>query len=71
MTDAERKELRALQNRWLGLPFIQRHIGLWGWNQRVNGNFPDQPPWPTFAEVRDLLHPDLKGWFQDFFREGE
>ena len=26
-------------------------------------------PWPTYRQVREMLHPDLKDWFEDYFRE--
>lgn len=70
MSDAERKELRDLQNRWLALPHIHRQVAMFGWDEPVAMSFAHSGQWPTFAEVRDLLHPELKSWFEDFFREG-
>lgn len=70
MTDAERKELRSLQDAWLALPHVRYQIDTYGEGQPLAGHFPGGNPWPTFREVRTMLHPELKGWFEDFFREG-
>lgn len=69
MTMKERDELRALQDRFLALPVVRYQIDNYGEDQPLAGHFPGGNPWPTFREVRESLHPDLKGWFLDFFRD--
>jgi len=69
MTDAERKELRELQNRWLDRPAVRRQVELFGWDEPIAMSFPRGGRWPTFREVRTLIYPDLREWFRDFFRE--
>jgi hypothetical protein len=67
MTDAERDELRSLQDRWLKLPHVRRQVELYGEDEPLALGYPGNP-WPTFEQVRLHLHPELKGWFEDFFR---
>ena len=68
MTREQRDELRALQDRWLELPSIRRQIELYGEDEPIAMGFPGNP-WPTFRQVKMMLHPDLASWFADFFRE--
>lgn len=68
MTAADRARLRRLQDRWLALACIRRQIERYGEDEPIQMGYPGQP-WPTFRQVRDLLHPDLESWFADYFRE--
>lgn len=67
MTSDERMALRKLQDAWLKLPVVQNQIRLHGEDEPIAMAWPGQR-WPTFREVREILHPDLRGWFEDFFR---
>lgn len=69
LTKDERDELRTLQDRWLALPVVKHQIRLYGETEPIAGGYPGAR-WPTYREVRELLHPDLREWFADFFREG-
>lgn len=69
MTPEERDALRALQDRWLALPCIRRMVEQHGEDEPVAMGWPGKP-WPTFGDVRELLLPELKEWFEDLFREG-
>lgn len=68
ITERERDELRALQDRWLALPHVRRQVELYGEDEPLAAGFPGRP-WPTYRAVRAMVFPDLKGWFEDFFRE--
>jgi len=68
MTAADRNCLRKLQDRWLALPHVRRQIELFGEDEPLAMGWPGHP-WPTYREVREVLHPDLRSWFEDFFRE--
>jgi hypothetical protein len=68
MNAAERKELRALQDRWLALPHIQARIRAYGEDEPIALGFPGCP-WPTYRQIQEALHPELRSWFEDFFRE--
>jgi hypothetical protein len=67
MTQAERDSLRELQDRWLALPGPSLAVRIAGWDAPVTQS-DEGKLGPTYAEVRDLLHPELRGWFADYFR---
>lgn len=62
MTEADRDQYRALQDRWLSLPVVQSHIRNHGDHERIAG-----PDSPTFDEVRRFVFPSWREWFRDFF----
>lgn len=68
MTSADRDALRLLQDRWLDLPCIRRQVELYGEDEPIAMGYPGRP-WPTYRQVRDMLHPELRSWFEDYFRE--
>lgn len=69
MDKVEHDTLRHLQDRWLRLPAIDNRVVNHGEDQRIALGYPDAP-WPTYRDVRTKLLPELKGWFEDYFRDG-
>lgn len=62
MNNSERDELRAVQDRWLKLPWVQHEIRTHGEESEICG-----PCSPTYRDVRTTLMPDWREWFNDFF----
>lgn len=71
LTEEDRVRLRALQDRWLALGHVRDIIRRFGEDEVIAASFPGNIRWPTFREVRVLIHPDLAEWFRSFFREDE
>lgn len=67
MTKPERDELRFLQDDWLALKSVRWQIMAFGDDEVIAMGFHGSP-WPTYRDVRTMLLPDLKTWFEDFFR---
>lgn len=67
MTEREHNDLRTLQDHWLALPLVRRMIEWWGEDDPIAMGFPGRP-WPTFRDVQERLLPELREWFEDFFR---
>ena len=66
MTDKERDELRALQNKWLALSVVQHQIRNHGEDHQIAGAFYATDN-PTFRDVKTKLFPRWREWFSDFF----
>ena len=62
MTSEERTRLRKLQDRWLALPVVQHQIRNHGAGEHIAG-----PDSPTYEDVRKIIYPAWREWFNDFF----
>ena len=66
MTEAERTELRVLQDRWLSLSVVKKTIRDFGEDHQIANPFYATDN-PTFRDVRTMILPKWKQWFTDFF----
>lgn len=62
--DMVRDECRALQDRWLAIPSVRSHVQMHGWHERI---LPGTDT-PTFEDVRTMVLPKWKSWFEDFWK---
>lgn len=68
VTDEERQSLRDLQDRWLATPAVRSQVENFGDGWQIIPGLAGAA-WPAFRDVREALYPELRTWFEDFFRE--